>query len=84
MSGRNGSRPLHPDISVEALKLIVGNLVAGHAQLSEHFETGFDHHGGTAKIVFCVTGAFMAAEILLEHDLMDKSQVTGPVILGQR
>lgn len=66
------------------LEFVVGDLLRWNPECFQHAGACLDHHGGAAKIVFDGGGIRVPGKMLLEHDLVNQSDVAGPVVLGQR
>ncbi len=50
-----------------------------HPARPGHSGAGLDHHRRPAQVVFRGGGVGMGAQVVLEHDLVDKADVAGPV-----
>jgi hypothetical protein len=62
-------------------EFVKGDLAWWDAKCSEHFTAGFDHHRGTAKVVFDCLWIFVISEIIVEHDFVHKAGEPGPSVL---
>ena|SRR5487761_1505470 len=66
------------------LELVIGYLVSGHPDFGKHSGASLDHHGRAAEIIFDRQGMDVFAEVVLQHDLVDKADMASPVVLRQR
>src|ERR1700722_6177336 len=66
-----------------SLKFVKADLAWRYAEFCQHLTTGFNHHRGSAKVIFDCFWVLVMMEIIIEHHFVNKAGQPGPPVFRQ-
>ena len=83
LNGLAGQNFHIPSIRLQRLsaKVIEHQVLSRNTEVVEHLLNSLRHRAGTTHVVFNIFGSLVVFQIIIEHDLMDKSHIAAPIVV---